>query len=194
MTFRIEQKIILGPVESYKIYSYFCSKGMSPLYPRRQINSLYFDNRSGGSYLDSEEGCLPRKKIRVRNYGGNSDKLFEVKTSSYEGRYKTSVTINEAEYLKHLQDGVFDKSYGLCMPILSVCYFRDYYSYMGIRITIDRKIEYKTFSTFHTFRDTHCVLEFKAHAGTSLDFLDGLVSTPLSRFSKYSRGYQNLIA
>lgn len=194
MTFRVEQKIILGPVEAHKIYSYFCSKGMSPLFPRRQIYSLYFDNRTGASYLDSEEGCVPRKKIRVRNYGGNSYKLFEVKTSSCEGRYKTSVAINEAEYLKYLQGGVFDKSYGLCMPVLSVCYFRDYYSYKGIRITIDKEIEYGKFGTHHTFRDTHCVLEFKAPAGISLDFLDGLVSTPLSRFSKYSRGYQNLIA
>ena len=42
-------------------------------------------------YLDSEDGCLPRKKIRVRTYPENkndSEYFFETKISSVEGRYK----------------------------------------------------------------------------------------------------------
>jgi len=76
------------------------------------------------------------------------------------------------------------------MPVLSVCYFRGYKSTW---IAIDRDIQNGKFGTHLTFQDTHCVLEFKAPAGISLDFLDGLISVHLSRFNKYSRGYQNLI-
>ena len=192
MSFRIEQKIILGFVETHKIYSYLVNNGMQPLHPRRQINSIYFDNRLRSSFLDSQEGIVPRKKIRVRSYDSKaSNNLFlEIKTSSYEGRFKTSTPIDEIEYLKHKKNGIIDRLYGQCTPILNVRYLRDYYSYKGIRITIDKEIEYHNFELSPVFRDTSCVLEFKAAAGTSVDFLDGLVSTPLSRFSKYSRGYE----
>jgi len=78
------------------------------------------------------------------------------------------------------------------LPVLIVRYFRDYYSYKDIRITIDKEIEFHKFGFSQGLRDASCVLEFKAPAGSSLDFLDGLVSTPLSRFSKYSRAHKML--
>jgi len=192
MSFRIEQKIILGYVEAHKIYSYFVDKGMSQLHPRRQIDSLYFDNNMRNSFLDSEEGTVPRKKLRIRSYKESNNISFEVKTSAYEGRFKTSCLIDESEYLKYLKHGVIDKSYGHCLPVLNVRYFRDYYSYKDIRITIDKEIEFHKFGFSQGLRDASCVLEFKAPAGSSLDFLDGLVSTPLSRFSKYSRAHKML--
>ena len=33
------------------------------IYPRRTIESIYFDNYRNFSYLDSEEGIVPRKKL-----------------------------------------------------------------------------------------------------------------------------------
>ena len=76
------------------------------------------------------------------------------------------------------------------MTVLSVCYFR---GYKNTRITIDRDIQNGKFGTHLTCRDTHYFLEFKAPVVFSIDFLGGLISVHLSRFSKYSRGYQNLI-
>lgn len=193
MSFRIEQKILLSYTEAHQIYSQFKSEGMESLFPRRVINSLYFENRSSAIYRDSEEGCVPRKKIRIRSYDGDDSNFFEVKTSSFEGRFKASEFIDNQEVQKYSKFGLFDSLYGYCMPVLEVNYSRDYFRYKGIRVTIDRDISYREFNSSRRLRDKNCVLEFKAAAGTPLDFLAGLTPTPTSRFSKYSRGYELLI-
>ena len=58
------------------------------MYEPRKINSLYFDTLSLQSFSDSEEGTLPRKKIRVRWYNDFEKLTIEKKISSVEGRYK----------------------------------------------------------------------------------------------------------
>ena len=40
-------------------------------FPNRTINSLYFDTASLNDYHDSEEGTVPRQKIRLRWYGAS---------------------------------------------------------------------------------------------------------------------------
>ena len=70
------------------------------IYPRRTIESIYFDNYRNFSYLDSEEGIVPRKKIRLRRYGNNnkySNYKLETKVSSFEGRFKSVKQINKHE-------------------------------------------------------------------------------------------------
>ena len=58
-------------------------------HPSRQVNSIYFDTPKLDFYTASEEGILPRKKIRIRWYNENTNKVFkETKISSIEGRYK----------------------------------------------------------------------------------------------------------
>ena len=48
-------------------------------------------NKNFDLFRDSEEGLLPRKKIRIRNYPNSEDKknYLEIKYSSVEGRFKT---------------------------------------------------------------------------------------------------------
>ena len=47
------------------------SQSAQRTFPNRTINSLYFDTASLNDYHDSEEGTVPRKKIRVRWYGAS---------------------------------------------------------------------------------------------------------------------------
>ena len=64
--------------------------------PKRKIESIYFDNKIKTSFKDSEEGVVPRKKIRIRNYPATKKiNLLEKKISSIEGRFKTSESIND---------------------------------------------------------------------------------------------------
>ena len=51
-------------------------------------------------FLDSEEGCVPRKKIRIRSYpmADKKTKNLEIKISSIEGRFKKQLNINESNY------------------------------------------------------------------------------------------------
>ena len=53
--------------------NFIISNSAINLFPSRKINSIYFDNMNHQMYYDSVEGIVPRKKIRVRNYG----KLFK---------------------------------------------------------------------------------------------------------------------
>ena len=90
MSFRIEEKILIGNnlvIEFKKIYQ---KKHLKRLYKPRVIRSLYFENINNDIYNNSIEGTLPRKKIRVRSYPEDEKKEFylEKKISSVEGRFK----------------------------------------------------------------------------------------------------------
>ena len=57
-------------------------KGLNAItiYPTRLISSIYFDNKNYDSFIDSEEGLVPRKKVRLRTYNKiNSMKDSDIK-------------------------------------------------------------------------------------------------------------------
>ena len=68
-------------------------RGMLELHPLRKVNSCYFDNEMMTLFLDSEEGVLPRKKVRIRWYNNLLNFKKETKISSIEGRYKYSENV-----------------------------------------------------------------------------------------------------
>ena len=55
---------------------------MRELYPKRVINSCYFDSHDLRCFYDSDEGVLPRKKIRLRWYENKKKITKEIKVSS----------------------------------------------------------------------------------------------------------------
>ena len=86
MSFRYEYKYFINPNRKLEFYNWLNENDFKKNYPDRIINSIYFDNNSLSMFLDSEEGLVPRKKIRIRWYGGLnnlilSDANFEEKTS-----------------------------------------------------------------------------------------------------------------
>ena len=143
MSFRKENKYKVTLSDMLSLNSFLHERGMKKLYPKRQINSCYFDDDQFTLFNQSEEGVLPRKKIRVRWYNGNQNISKEIKISSFEGRYKESnnigkfKNIEEIYKLEHL-----DNIYGLLKPKLIVSYVRDYYEFKNVRITFDRNIKY----------------------------------------------------
>ena len=88
MSFRSETKFRLSYGDKYLLKSKLLSLGMKQLYPSRFINSQYLDTEKLQMFFDSEEGIVPRKKIRVRWYHEKQEKNLETKTSSTEGRFK----------------------------------------------------------------------------------------------------------
>ena len=113
-------------------------KGMIVLNPDRIITSQYFDTKDLETFRQSEEGILPRKKIRVRWYNDDMQKLiFEEKTSSIEGRFKTSSKIKKNAFDKMLTSGFFHKIYGEIKPSVKINYCRSYFELKKIRITFD---------------------------------------------------------
>ena len=105
MSFRIEKKLFIKKGNLLEFKEILKINEVKNLYPKRNIQSIYFDNLEKKMYLDSIEGVTPRKKIRIRNYPEtkNSEFLFETKISSVEGRFKKNFKILLNEYNKYLK-------------------------------------------------------------------------------------------
>ena len=163
---------------------------MSELYPKRIISSCYFDTSNLKIFHDSEEGILPRKKIRLRWYGDQEEVNKEIKISSIEGRFKqiNKIRIDEFKNLKNYK--IFDNDYGILRPTLIIKYEREYFTFNNLRLTFDTNISYKNMASIiqPVFIDTDNVMEIKTSIAVSDDYLDEFIPIQTSRFSKYARG------
>ena len=190
MSFRKERKIKMSSSDSLVLRSKLMKKGMIVLHPDRIITSQYFDTKDLETFRQSEEGILPRKKIRVRRYNDDMQKLiFEEKTSSIEGRFKTSSKIKKNAFDKMLTSGFFHKIYGEIKPSVKINYCRSYFELKKIRITFDSSIMYSFYNDYSTYRDFEEVIEMKTSIDCPDDYLENLIDTPVTRFSKYCRAF-----
>ena len=191
MSFRKEKKYRIGLSDLFIIKKQLLSEGMRELYPSRLINSFYFDTDDMLMFAASEEGSLPRRKVRVRWYN-NSKRFFkELKVSSIEGRYKTSEELlSETTIADVLNLRFFDQQYGKLRPSLQVTYERSYFWSQGLRLTFDINIAYRNLRSQLSVikRDNECVMEIKVPFDCNDDYVEKFFSYPSSRFSKYARG------
>tara|TARA_B100000700_G_C14992807_1_gene832178 strand:- start:67 stop:660 length:594 start_codon:yes stop_codon:yes gene_type:complete len=191
MSFRKEKKYRLTYSDIAEVQKLLFKNGMKRLYPPRSVNSCYFDSEDLLFYHDSEEGVLPRKKVRIRWYNDNNDLNKEVKISSLEGRFKVSKKFDRIKKIDDLFNlTLFDSTYGKLIPILLVTYERFYFTLNNVRITFDKNISYTNIKskTHQLVNDDECVMEVKVPINCSDDYIDKIISQPTSRFSKYSRG------
>ena len=72
---RIEDKLLITKDNLFDFKKWIYSQGFEQ-FSSRKITSIYFDNKNFQSYIDSVEGCVPRKKIRVRYYNNDEKKLI----------------------------------------------------------------------------------------------------------------------
>ncbi len=184
--FRVEDKIPLNGLELSRVMTVLEKNKAKTLYPRRLISSIYFDNFHLDMFLESEEGISPRKKIRIRNYNNSFKKiLLEKKITSPEGRYKSSEEITDLKMNFYLKNGLLDQDYGQCFPITEVVYYRDYYLFKGVRITIDTKIKFRQFNKESFISTDKNVMEFKPNKNDNLEIIEDLIPGRKARFSKY---------
>ena len=188
MSFRFERKALFHFSDYIKIKKLIFDQGGSILFPKRLIKSLYFDNYDKQTFVDSEEGSVPRKKIRIRTYPESNLKNFflEKKISSVEGRFKLSKKLKQSEYISFLKNGVFDDQYGNCYPLMWVTYEREYFSVLGKRVTIDKNIKYKKYNQFKEYFDNeNVILEAKSNMLEKTNIFDNLPQFTEVRVSKY---------
>ena len=186
MSFRVEEKIPLTPSDAEALRARLLDDGMTPLFPPRRIRSVYFETDDRTMFRASEEGVLPRMKIRLRCYPDTaSGWALERKTSSIEGRFKTTDRLSPAKAVRLLRRGVMEPNVGFVTPLLEVEYQRSYYDYCGQRITFDAAIRYAARVGGARRRDPYCVTEIKAAYEISPGRLAKLIATPRGRFSKY---------
>ena len=194
MSFRKEKKFRLSIFEFIEVKKLLIHKGMETLHKSRIINSLYFDTQELEMHCDSEEGSLPRKKIRIRNYPSSDDKkfYFEIKNSSVEGRFKTRKIIDKNKFDEIKKIGIYDEQYGICVPQLFVKYSREYFKVKDVRVSIDTKIEYRDYKTNFRVSDDRVIAELKASKNKDTDELTNDFPIQRIRFSKYCFAVESL--
>lgn len=195
MSYRVEEKIPMTLSDSDQFLEHLKKKGSKILFPKRIIKSNYFDSNEYMLFRDSEEGLLPRKKVRIRHYP-LSDKIeysLEIKISSIEGRYKSTKKLLNSQLRSININGYFDQDYGLLEKKVSVSYFREYFAFEGIRITRDTEIFYQDLSTkTNYFNEKDSVIEIKAPENTPVDFLLKIIPSSRRRFTKYCNAIRSL--
>ena len=115
---------------------------------------------------------------------------LEIKISAEDSRFKKVEKIKSKDQIeKLLNKGLLDKNYGLCKPLLNVSYEREYYQLEDHRITIDKNISYCNFKKKKKiFEEPLSIIEFKSDTTKDINFYDNILTSPISRFSKYCRG------
>ena len=194
MTYRLEQKLFIKRENLINFKCYLYSKGAKKIFKSRKICSLYFENKKKDMFIDSIEGSLPRKKIRIRYYpNDNFDQIyFEKKISGVEGRFKKRNVISNHEFENIKINGVNDNQYGICNPNIFVTYEREYLKLGDVRITVDKDIFYQEFKKDFKFKDPNIIVELKTSADKDLDDLIKLFPFQNIRFSKYCNGIQTI--
>ncbi len=189
MSYRKEKKFRLSKFDFDTLKNKLLLDGMQHLYPKRVINSLYYDNELLGMFTDSEEGLLPRKKVRIRWYDNIKKANNEIKISSYEGRFKKTSFANAISE-STLPQSLYESSYGVIFPSLFISYTREYFLFKSMRITFDSRIQYINYRQSHKIvhKDGECVMEIKTGSSVPDDYIESIIPFPTSRFSKYSRG------
>ena len=191
MSFRKEKKFRVTVSDFYKFQDQLYQQGMETLFEPRLITSVYFDTADLKMFNDSEDGVLPRKKVRIRWYDGNKIFTLENKTSSIEGRFK--VTSKLENYISESELSAMnrmDAQYGNVQPTLKVSYKRSYFVFNEMRITFDKDICYQNlkYADRRKYYDPERVIEIKIPANCPDDFVETFIPFPTARFSKYSRG------
>ena len=198
MSYRIEKKYIINPNKSEIFINDLIRAGANKIYKKRIIFSTYYDNDYLTSYSNSEEGIVPRKKIRIRSY--DIDKHSEVsklefKISSEINRFKeTKKFKNKSEFIKISKKGYLDKFYGYCKPKINVTYEREYFLLNQTRVTLDKNITYSNMNLVKSkFSEPLSVVEFKSNINDEMNINNYFLSNSISRFSKYCRAVNAII-
>ncbi len=160
--FRYELKFVLNELQFNELLVLIKQQKFNKQFPKRTVKSLYFDNNEYSSVKDNISGISKRKKIRLRWYD-KSDKppIIEIKKRS--GRVGNKLNIKapffngeEIEVLsanrisRILKKSNYNQYISNLNPTLFVVYNREYMvSNEGIRLTIDKKIQFSPVSHFN---------------------------------------------
>ena len=192
MSFRNEIKIKTNFRMEHRFYKWLSENNGKEIYSKRRITSIYFDNDKFGTYKDSIEGIVPRKKVRLRTYNNfNFEKKFDIflenKFSSIEGRFKTSKKISNFDEL--FLKGFNEPAYGIIKPKIKVDYYRKYYLCKNARFTLDKLINYTAINTHkhnnNIIKSNDIIIELKSKKDFDFDKFFNENQFEKIRFSKY---------
>ena len=198
---RYERKYHIGRFEYADVRSaiFSASNAFKVAYPKRTINSIYFDSITFDALHDNLDGVSHRSKVRIRWYGDQHLKAlspvleFKIKKNmlgmkKYESLSDFTLDRKGIEQLLNL-DTI--KVHNL-KPVVLVKYEREYFESFDrkVRITLDKNIEYfgvnELFIDAYSTKDSGLVLECKYDQGMDSEIDDIFQSIPF-RVTKNSK-------
>ncbi len=210
---RYELKFVLNELQLNELLVLIKQQKFKKQFPKRTVKSLYFDNNEYSSVKDNISGISKRKKIRLRWYdesdqppiieikkrlGRIGDKLY-LKAPFNSGKEIEVLSANKIFTI--LKKSNYHSNQFILIsnlnPTLFVVYNREYMiSNEGIRLTIDKKIQFSQASHFNPicnqkkFRYNKNIVEIKFPINKKKSINKILKSTGLapSRHSKYLAG------
>ncbi|MDA9702850.1 VTC domain-containing protein [Candidatus Pelagibacter sp.] len=155
---RFERKWIIKDYDNLEVVSSLLKSDFffNYHYPRRQVNSIYFDDLNYSSIIQNLDGISEKKKFRLRWYGNKSiieNPILEIKEKKGFETQKRSAYINNISFKDFPNDKaklkieniVNDKikSNKKLYSILTTHYTRDYFisNDRKIRATVDTNLE-----------------------------------------------------
>jgi SPX domain protein involved in polyphosphate accumulation len=153
-------------------------------YPKRNVNSIYFDTYNFTSIRQNLDGVSDKKKIRIRWYGNKNimiNPVVEIKSKRGFETKKESSSIKQLDNIKLSDFEIIKKKLNkklkikkIINPILTTNYEREYFVSLNgkVRATVDYNLKSIFLNnSIHTdivknFKNI-CILEFKY--ATSLD-------------------------
>ncbi len=150
-------------------------------YPKRKVNSIYFDTHNYSSIRQNLDGTSEKKKIRVRWYGDQnkiinpvlevkSKKGFETKKENFKIKELNGLLFTNYENLEIIKKivNLKAKSKNTILPVLTTNYDREYFiSNNGqVRATVDynlKSVHLKNLSQLNITKNFSlvCILELK---------------------------------
>ena len=164
----------------------------------RIINSIYLDNENFDLFHESEEGNVPRFKLRYRWYGDCfflKNGTLEKKITYENYRDKISFPIESCSFLKLSE--LFQNYFGYFFsPVIQVQYKREYYiDSQYNRITLDSDIKYYKMDAlglvYQGIPENDTILEFKIDLKIDENKILPSIHNNRTRYSKYCEGVRN---
>ncbi len=149
--YRIEKKFVLGKLKNDFLKKLLLINGFNKQYPDRNISSIYLDTLNYNFAKDNINGVSRRKKIRLRWYNDNLDKIsYEEKNKENFNVWKKTSKLNFEidktkiiESLKNKISNLYNKNNNFNYKfVLKTNYTRSYWisNNKKIRATIDINI------------------------------------------------------
>ena len=153
------------------------------------ITSIYYDTKNIKYFNDSEEGIIPRRKVRIRSYDNQISSNLEVKETMVDYRKKfVFKNIDNSHINYHLKKNlIYDEN---LTPIIKVVYLRKYYMCTFGRVTYDHNLRYFDLNSgkFSPIVSNKKILELKnENVDLKNKFIENCFLKNI-RFSKYCDG------
>jgi len=172
-------------VTDESIHNIILKLNLVPIYEERKIHNIYFDTDDLVFFNESEEGSVPRKKIRLRSYNFSKNHNLEIKFTYNFNRKKDSYNNVDTKDLRRFlnKSGVHEK----IKPVLKLNYDRKYFMCKFGRVTYDYNLKFSKINQNFFYKDTLIknILEFKTTENKNRENFLMYSKMKNIRFSKY---------